>query len=91
MIEWEGRPAGTISAWREDERGATYGFIVVPQLRGRGIGRQALRSVCRELFDGGASHVDLEVGVDNDAALRLYTATGFALQGTDDYYELILN
>ncbi|HEX3616177.1 MAG TPA: GNAT family N-acetyltransferase [Solirubrobacteraceae bacterium] len=83
--------AGTIAAVREGQRGAIYGFIIAPRLRGRGLGREVLRRVCRDLFDAGMTHVDLEVEVENDRALALYTSVGFELVATDDYYELLLS
>lgn len=82
---------GTIALAYEGARGAIYGFVVDSSRRGRGIGRQALRSACHELFDAGADHVDLEVEVDNEGALGLYTRVGFEPVATDDYYELILS
>ena len=59
---------------------------------GAAAGSVAGRSsrACNELFDAGADHVELEVEVDNDRALGLYTSVGFSLVATDDYYELTL-
>jgi len=91
MIERGGIVVGTIAIVRDGGRGAIYAFVVDAAQRGRGIGRQALRQVCQELFDAGADHVDLEVEVENDRALGLYTSVGFSLVATDDYYELILH
>ena len=90
MIMREGEPVGTIAVHREQARGAIYAFAVDPAWRGRGIGREVLRNVCQEQFDTGADHVTLEVEVDNDGALGLYTSVGFEMRATDDYYELIL-
>jgi ribosomal protein S18 acetylase RimI-like enzyme len=90
IITREGEVAGTVAVVREGQRGAIYGFIVAAHLRGRGIGRQVLRQACRDLFDDGMTHVDLEVEVENDRALGLYTSVGFELEATDDYYELVL-
>jgi ribosomal protein S18 acetylase RimI-like enzyme len=90
IIERGEDTVGTIAVVREGQRGAIYGFIVVPELRGRGIGREVLRRACQDLFDSGTTHVDLEVEVENDNALGLYTSTGFELEATDDYYELLL-
>ncbi|HWD68929.1 MAG TPA: GNAT family N-acetyltransferase [Solirubrobacteraceae bacterium] len=90
LICCDDEPVGTITVAREARRGAVYGFAVAPAWRGRGIGRQVLRRVCQQQFDGGAERVDLEVEVENDGALGLYTSVGFTLEATDDYYELIL-
>ncbi len=91
MIMHGSEAVGTIALAHEGARGAIYGFVVESSRRGRGIGRQALRSACHELFDAGADHVDLEVEVDNEGALGLYTKVGFEPVATDDYYELILS
>jgi ribosomal protein S18 acetylase RimI-like enzyme len=90
VITLDGVSVGTIAVTRDGARGAIYGFVVESSHRGHGIGRQALRRACSELFDAGADHVDLEVEVENDRALGLYTSVGFSLLATDDYYELML-
>ncbi len=68
--------------------GGIYGFVIAPGLRGRGIGRDVLRRACRLLLDQGATSVGLEVAVDNDHALGLYTSTGFTPISTEDYFIL---
>jgi ribosomal protein S18 acetylase RimI-like enzyme len=90
LIMQDGEPVGTIAVSLEDARSAIYAFVVGSDWRGRGIGRAALRHVCQEQFDAGADHVDLEVEVENDRALDLYTSIGFEPLVTEDYYELIL-
>ncbi len=65
-----------------------YGFVVEPSLQGRGIGRDILHRVCADALANGAPSVHLEVSVDNDRALGLYTSTGFELQSTEDYYDV---
>ena len=75
---------------RDGARGAIYAFVVDSGWRGSGIGREVLRRVCQDQFDTGADRVDLEVEVENERALGLYTSVGFSMLATDDYYELIL-
>lgn len=91
MIEREDLVVGTLAISREGVRSAIYGFVIDSSLRGRGVGREVLGSVCRAEFDRGAEHVDLEVEVDNDGALGLYTSIGFEPVSTEDYYELLLS
>ena len=67
-----------------------YGFAVRPDLRGQGIGRAVLYEVCLEARRRGATRVTLEVAVDNDRALGLYTSVGFELRTTEDYFRLAL-
>jgi ribosomal protein S18 acetylase RimI-like enzyme len=47
-----------------------------------------LGRVCRQALADGADRVHLEVAVDNDRALGLYTALGFRLAATEDYYSV---
>lgn len=88
MIERGGESIGTVAVAREGDRSAIYGFVVAEHLRGRGIGREVLQRACQDQFDTGATRVDLEVEVENDSALGLYTSVGFEPVATDDYYEL---
>ena len=73
---------------REKETGGIYGFAIDPAWQGRGIGSDVLRRICRVLIDEGAHQVGLEVAVDNDRALGLYTSMGFTEVTTEDYYAL---
>jgi ribosomal protein S18 acetylase RimI-like enzyme len=96
LIEQEGRPVGTVRITHDDavgddrtvDRGGIYGFAVHPDHQGRGIGRDVLRRCCRLLREQGAMRVGLEVAVENEHALGLYTSTGFRPVTTEDYYAL---
>ncbi len=90
VIMLDGTAVGTIALARDGARGGVYGFVIDRSLRGRGIGGRVLRQACGELFDAGVEYVDLEVEVNNDRALGLYTAVGFRALATDDYYKLAL-
>jgi ribosomal protein S18 acetylase RimI-like enzyme len=91
VVERDGRPVGTVRLHRDGTSGGVYGFVVHPDQQGRGIGRDVLRRVCREFFADGATSVGLEVAVDNDRALGLYTSVGFEPVTTEDYYALPLD
>lgn len=52
-------------------------LAVAPWARGRGIGRELLRSCVREAAAAGRSRVVLMVTADNAAALALYRSEGF--------------
>lgn len=88
VAEREGSVLGTVRVTREDGGGGIYGFAVDPARQGHGIGRDVLRRVCRELRDEGVERIGLEVAVENDRALGLYTSLGFVQTTTEDYYEL---
>ncbi|HEX7461142.1 MAG TPA: GNAT family N-acetyltransferase [Dermatophilaceae bacterium] len=89
LVEIAGSAVGTLRLTHEvDEVGGIYGFAVDPDWQGRGIGRDVLRRVCRQLRDDGVTRIGLEVAVDNDRALGLYTSLGFTPVTTEDYYAL---
>jgi ribosomal protein S18 acetylase RimI-like enzyme len=91
VLELEGSVVGTMRVTRQESTGAIYGFVVDPAWRRRGIGRNALRSVCRQLREEGVHRIGLEVATENDSALRLYTSLGFTEMTTEDYYALALS
>ena len=87
LVAWlDGRPIGAVRIEREGSVGGVYGLVVDPRVQGRGLGRDLLRRVCEQLVDGGAASVALQVSVDNDRALGLYTSLGFVKVSTEDYY-----
>lgn len=88
LIELGDVPVGTLRVSREGEDAGVHGFVVHPGEQGRGVGRDVLRRVCQELRSEGARRVCLEVAVDNDRALGLYTSLGFGRVATEDYYAL---
>ena len=90
VVEFEGLVVGTVRVTRDADTGGIYGFAVDPNWQGRGIGRDVLRRVCRELRDEGVQRISLEVDLENDHALGLYTSLGFTQTTTEDYYELSL-
>ncbi|WP_432522163.1 GNAT family N-acetyltransferase [Kineococcus sp. SYSU DK006] len=90
VVEHDGQPVGTLRVDVDGGVGGVWGFAVTPASRGRGIGRDVLGRVCRELLAGGSRGVRLEVEVDNDHALGLYTSLGFRQVLTEDYYDVPL-
>jgi ribosomal protein S18 acetylase RimI-like enzyme len=63
------------------EHGGTDGFIddiyIIPEARGRGLGRAALDLALAESRHHGVRVLLLEVEADNDRAYHLYTSIGF--------------
>jgi len=88
VIEYAGATVGTMFVSRDGHDAGIYGFVVDPPWQGRGIGREALRRACEHLRNEDVRHIRLEVAVENDRALGLYTSTGFAPVTTEDYYAL---
>ncbi|HEX6888447.1 MAG TPA: ribosomal protein S18-alanine N-acetyltransferase [Candidatus Nanopelagicales bacterium] len=60
---------------------------VAPAAQGRGVGRHLVRALADEAVRRGAALLHLEVRADNAAALALYEALGFLVDGRRrDYY-----
>ena len=91
VIAVEDSVVGTLRITRDGDDARIYAFVVDPSRQGRGIGRDALRRVCEQLRAEDAPRIGLEVAVDNDRALRLYTSIGFTPVITEDYYALPLS
>ena len=81
---------GALRLSLEGRTAGLYGLAVRSDLRGLGIGRAVLYQVCVEARSRGASKVTLEVEVDNDHALGLYTSGGFELRTTEDYFRFVI-
>jgi ribosomal protein S18 acetylase RimI-like enzyme len=90
MVEFQGAVVGTVRVTRNGDTAGIYGFVIDPAWQGRGIGRDVLRRVCRQVRNEGARSVGLEVAVQNEHALGLYTSLGFTQVATEDYYALPL-
>lgn len=88
VIEVAGAPVGTLRLTHHGEQAGIYGLAIHPAWRGRGIGGDVLRRVCRQLRRDGAERIGLEVAVGNARALNLYTRVGFVAVATEDYYAL---
>jgi ribosomal protein S18 acetylase RimI-like enzyme len=91
VIEFDGLSVRTLTVTRDGPDGGIYGFVVDPRWQGRGIGRDALRRACEQLRTDGADRIRLEVAVENDRALAIYTGAGFEPVITEDYFALPRN
>lgn len=79
-------PVGTL---RLEEIGTDiglYGFVVRPDYRGRGYGRQMLEEAILTVRSEGQKNVMLDVDVTNTNALGLYLSVGFEIRATYEYY-----
>ena len=57
------------------------GMGLLPEYRGRGLGRLLVEDVLRRSWAFGLTRVELEVYASNLAAIRLYERTGFRREG----------
>ncbi|MFQ5534509.1 MAG: GNAT family N-acetyltransferase [Sphingomonadales bacterium] len=68
------------------EEGELLMLGVLPEARRRGVGRHLVAGVARWLRSAGAGLMFLEVAEDNEAAITLYQAMGFAPVGRRERY-----
>ncbi|SDX04075.1 GNAT family N-acetyltransferase [Paenibacillus sp. CF384] len=85
MIGVNEETVGKIRVSREEGQAWIYGFAILPEHQGKGIGSKVLRRVIHEQRAAGYS-VHLEVETKNDHALRLYESVGFKVVHAQDYY-----
>lgn len=79
VTEHDGRITGYISLLKRRTTGnlRVYSVAVLPEARGKGDGQRMIDQAVKEARQLGLREVTLEVRVDNEAALVLYTRNGF--------------
>lgn len=82
LAEAAGVPVGFVRCARHATRGEVAVLGVVPEWRGRGLGRALLRRGTQWLLERGAEPVTLMVDGQNDRALVLYRGEGFEVRRT---------
>nr|WP_239558637.1 GNAT family N-acetyltransferase [Peribacillus deserti] len=86
IIEHEEEAVGKIRVSCFNQKDSwIYGFSVLPEFQGKGIGRQVLKTVILQERESGHD-IYLEVEAKNEHALRLYTSCGFQPFNTQEYY-----
>jgi ribosomal protein S18 acetylase RimI-like enzyme len=85
IIEQNGKTAGKMRVAESSKDAWIYGFVVFPELQGKGIGRNALSKVIKMEDHKGLS-VFLEVEAKNAHALKLYESCGFRSYHSQNYY-----
>ena len=85
IIDAQEESVGKIRVKVEDNEAWIYGFCILPQFRGKGIGRKVLQSIVKKYASQGNS-LHLEVETENMHALSLYESIGFKIVHAQDYY-----
>ena len=86
MIEFENKAVGKMRVSHTNGEAWIYGFAVLPDYQGRGIGRNALHKIIAKENEAGYP-IFLEVEAKNAHALKLYESCGFKPFHVQDYYE----
>ena len=78
FIRLDGQHAGGITVHSVRGDSFSYGILVVPALRGRGIARAALHQLFALMRTRGFTRAVVSIAPDNAASLSLHRALGFA-------------
>jgi len=78
---------GKVNLQKTGDLGAIYGLGILPEFRGRGLGRTLLLKAVGVFKSDGFEKVMLQVEAMNDTALSLYLSCGFEMTSTMDYFE----
>ncbi|MCD7035953.1 GNAT family N-acetyltransferase [Metabacillus sp. GX 13764] len=87
MIDWNKKTLGKMRLSFNEGEAWVYGFAVLPEYQGKGIGRKALTNAILAAAEKGYP-IFLEVEAKNAHALKLYEACGFQAYSSQDYYLL---
>ena len=83
-----GNPIGFILTRVLGQEAEILTFAVIPSFQKSGVGRRLLRELLKFLASVNCSTTFLEVAIDNEAAIALYTSIGFRKVGTRlNYYK----
>jgi aminoglycoside 6'-N-acetyltransferase len=84
-IEHEGELVGLAQSWEQADpefRHATIDIFLDPRVHGRGLGRDAVRTLARWLVaERGHHRLTIDPALDNERAIRCYEAAGFRRVG----------
>jgi ribosomal protein S18 acetylase RimI-like enzyme len=83
----DGKPLGCLRLDDQGEAVGIYGFVIRPEHRGRGYGRQMLEYIIRRIQDAGPRTIMLEVETENHNAIGLYKSCGFQIRTTYEYFK----
>jgi aminoglycoside 6'-N-acetyltransferase len=87
----DGSVCGLVQYGEEDDpayRHASIDIFLDPAVQGRGLGRDAVRTIARHLLgDLGHHRLVIDPAADNEAAIRCYAAVGFRPVGVLRQYE----
>ena len=79
---------GKVNLHIANGEGGIYGLGILPEYRGKGLGRELLIRSVEKQKELGASYIFLQVDAENDTALGLYKASGFETSYSMGYYKL---
>jgi ribosomal protein S18 acetylase RimI-like enzyme len=87
MIELNNIAIGKINIKYNDNSAFISGFGILPEFRGKGYGKIALKESLKLINEKNINQVGLDVSCKNDTALNLYKSCGFEEKSVMNYYK----
>ncbi|MEW9094679.1 MAG: GNAT family N-acetyltransferase [Clostridiaceae bacterium] len=87
MVELKEGVIGKIKVDYSDDPVFISGFGILPDFRGKGYGKAALKEALRLINEKNIYETELDVECKNNAALNLYKACGFEEMSVMNYYK----
>ncbi|RXI96165.1 GNAT family N-acetyltransferase [Anaerobacillus alkaliphilus] len=87
MVELDERVIGKICVTFTNRTAYISGFGILPEFRGKGLGKSALTKLLRFIIEKDINEIELDVECKNDTALNLYKACGFEVLSVMNYYK----
>ena len=83
IAEIDGEPVGSLSLSSVDwiHRSCEVGYVIAPEMRGKGHGRPMVAAGLDLGFGGGLERITAYICTDNDASVRLAEGLGFKREG----------
>ena len=86
MVELKEEIIGKIRVGYEDTSAFICGFGLLPDFRGKGYGKAALKEALRLINEKNIHDIELDVECKNNTALNLYKSCGFEEKSVMNYY-----
>jgi ribosomal protein S18 acetylase RimI-like enzyme len=86
IFSLSGQNVGIASVFVEDAEASIHGFGIIPEYRGKGLGKEMLLQITNNLISEGNKNIIIEVDSKNKAAFELYKKCGFKVAVSYDYF-----
>ena len=86
MVELNKEIIGKVRVEYSDNSAFISGFGILPNFRGKGYGKTALKEALRSINEKSINEIELDVECKNNTALNLYKSCGFEEQSVMNYY-----
>lgn len=87
MVELKGETIGKINVEYSDKSAFIFGFGILPDFRGKGYGKAALKEALCLINEKNIYEIELYVECKNNKALNLYKHCGFEEKSIMNYYK----